>query len=81
MTTVEAIIWAPKVLEHFSHHGKPMFIVESDRQFNRDHPECLGWTVALGEQVWKVIGVERHMPASPISAGEKIGLLVEPMTI
>jgi hypothetical protein len=84
---VDAIIWAPKVLEEqppptgARFAGHRYFSVESDRQFDRGHPECIGWTVLLRGDLFTVRGVDRHLPATPIRPGENIGLLVEPITV
>lgn len=77
---VEALIWAPKVLgEPYRVSSRDVFPVESDRVFDREKPECVGWTVALNGGLYKVIGVDRFMPLSPIKPGEPIGLMVEPI--
>lgn len=70
-------IWSPRVLgePYHSPHG-PVFPVESDREFDRNKPECVGWPVMLAGERYTVRAVERHMPAFPIRKGETIGLLV-----
>jgi hypothetical protein len=74
----EQFIWAPEVIERFDTPRGPVFAVKSDRTMNRDKPECIGWPVLLEGKLWEVIGCERHMPMTPISPGEVIGLLVKP---
>lgn len=40
-------IWAPQVTFRNEWKGQPFFSVISDREFDREDPECLGWTAAL----------------------------------
>lgn len=67
------------VQERFPHpRGGSVFIVGAPFEMYRDHPEIAGRIVRADSQLWLVIGVERHLPATPIYPGEPIGLWVKP---
>lgn len=76
---MEKTIIRPKVLGRFEVRGRTSFTVESPGTYNRDKPEIIGELIEAEGQIWKVIAVERHLPATPIWPGEQIGLLVDPV--
>lgn len=51
-------------------------LVECDQERTRDKPGLVGSDVVIDGETYRCTGVERHMPATPISRGERIGLLV-----
>lgn len=51
--------------------------VESDKEYDRSHPEIIGERVLIDGEEFLVKAVERFMPLPPIYPGERIGLLVE----
>lgn len=51
-------------------------LVCCDIERNRDNPGLTDTQVMIDGEVFECIGVERHMPATPIAPGERIGLLV-----
>lgn len=74
------MIWAPKSAgEPFEVKGAgTVFPVYADREFNREHPECIGWQVDVDGERFIIAAVDRHVPATPIHPGEIIGLLRKP---
>lgn len=53
-------------------------IVACDKERPRGNTGLVGHPVEIDGVMYRCIGVESHMPATPIAQGELIGLLVEP---
>jgi hypothetical protein len=53
-------------------------LVECDQERTRDHNQCglIGQSCTIDGEEFIVHGIEMNMPATPISKGERIGLLV-----
>ena len=51
-------------------------LVECDQERPRDKTGLVGLDVDIDGETYRCTGVERHMPATPISRGERIGLLI-----
>lgn len=71
-------IWAPKVLDkiRLAAISADEFIVESNQEYNRSRPECIGDRVLLDGVEREIFSVERRLPNGPIRSGEIIGLIV-----
>lgn len=70
------MMWKPEVLGVSYIAGLAYLAVKSDQEFNRDTPECLGWSILFGDNVRTIVGVERRMINAPIHIGEVLGLLL-----
>lgn len=79
--TVDGIIPFFRSERWTKHRGLDVAIVGCDRERPRDNTGLIGETVIIDRSVYVVRAVERHLPATPISCGELIGLHVEPYYI
>ena len=72
-------LWAPQMIErHTGGNTGHIFVVRADREFDRQGPAFIGWEAYLDGRIWKVVGRDCYMPATPIYPGEIIGLTVTP---
>lgn len=54
-----------------------VLIVECPVEAPRDHPmQALGTHIEIDGRVYRILGVERFLPTTPIRVGERIGILV-----
>ncbi len=82
LTPEELAAWtdAP-VMDSFKIAGRgTIWIVKSPIKMDRYSPEIAGNVISHSGSLWRVSGIETRKPATPISIGEEIGLLVRPVS-
>ncbi len=77
MSRVEPPVASFESLDWFRIKGRGwVAAVECDIERDRANPGLAGHVVEIDGERFMCLGVERKLPATPISPGEKIGLLV-----
>jgi len=64
-------------VDEYTVQDKKVYNVLAPYEMNRDRPDITDTLVFINGELFKVIGVERNLPLTPIKKGEIIGLMVE----